>query len=111
MIVNSVVGDNTVDIDGVKSENNISVEVKNGSHLIVYSLSADGLDGGDVKVTDTKGVLICNNCGGRGIKSSCAIIGPNADTTKSVITKYYTDPTDTANYSTMDGGVVCLHNC
>ena len=111
MIVNTVVGDNTVDIDGVKSENNISVEVKNSSHLIVYSTSADGLDGSDIKVTDTKGVLVCNSCGGRGIKGSCVIIGPNADTTKSVITKYYTDPTDTANYSTMDGGVVCLNNC
>ena len=111
MIVNNVTGDNTVDIDGVKSENNISVEVKNGGHLIVYSSHADGLDGGDVKVTDTKGVLICNSCGGRGIKGSCIIIGPNADTTKSVITKYYTDPTDTANYSTMDGAVIALNNC
>lgn len=112
MIVNTVAGDITLyDLDAVKSENNISVEAKNGSHLYVEALQDDGLDGGDVKVTDSKGVLICTNCGGRGIKGACIVIGPNAVTTKSVVTSYYTDPTDTANYSTMEGAVVAINNC
>ena len=50
MILNTETGDNSVDIDAVKSENNISVEVKNKSHLIISSLYGDGLDGGDVIV-------------------------------------------------------------
>ena len=112
MIVSTVTGDITLyDLDAVKSENNISVEVKNGSHLYIEGYQDDGLDGGDVKVTDSKGVLICTNCGGRGIKGACVVIGPNAVTTKSVVTSYYTDPTDTANYSTMEGAVVAINNC
>ena len=112
MIVNTATGDITLyDLDAVKSENNISVEVKNGSHLYVEGYQDDGLDGGDVKVTDSKGVLICTNCGGRGIKGACVVIGPNAVTTKSVVTSYYTDPTDTANYTTMEGAVVVINNC
>ena len=111
VIVNNITGDTTVDIDGVKSENNISIEVKSGGHLFISAVNADGLDGGDVKMTDMKGTLICANNGGRGIKGSCVIVGPNVETTKSIITQYHTDPTDTANYSTMDGAVVVLNNC
>lgn len=111
MILNNETGDNSVDIDAVKSENNISVEVKNKSHLIISSLYGDGLDGGDVKVTDSKGVLLCINNGARGIKGSCVIIGPNAETTKSVIISYYTNSSDTENYSTLEGAVVCIDNC
>jgi hypothetical protein len=111
MIGNSVVGDITLyDLDAVKSENNISIEVKSGAHLLVEAIQDDGLDGGDVKVTDSKGVLICHNCGGRGIKGSCVIIGPNVETTKSVITSYYSDPTDTENYSTLEGAVLAVNN-
>ena len=64
VIENTVIGDNTlVDTDAVKSENNISIEVKNDSTLFITSANADGLDGGDIKVTDSKGVLMCVNCG------------------------------------------------
>ena len=112
MMVNKATGDITLyDFDVAKSENNLTIEVKNGSHLFIESTQDDGLDSGDVKINDSKGVLICTNCGGRGIKGSCIIIGPNASTTKSVITSYYTDPTDTENYKTLEGAVVSINNC
>lgn len=110
-ILNNIVGDETVDLDAVKSENNISVEVKKDSHLIIYSKSADGIDSGTVKITDSKGILHVNNCGGRGIKGSVVLIGPNAEVKSSVITSYHTDPLDTDNYSTMEGAVICKNNC
>lgn len=112
VIENTVIGDNTlVDTDAVKSENNISIEVKNDSTLFITSANADGLDGGDIKVTDSKGVLMCVNCGQRGIKGTCTTIGPNVETTSSVVTTWYLDKTDTANYKEMWGAVVAKNNC
>ena len=111
-IENTVIADNTIyDTDAVKSENNISIEVKNDSTLMVTATNADGLDGGDVKVTDSKGTLMCINCGQRGIKGSCITIGPNVETTSSVVTTWYLDKTDTANYKEMWGAVIAKNNC
>ena len=111
-IENTVIADNTIyDTDAVKSENNISIEVKNDSTLVVTSTNADGLDGGDVKFTDSKGTLMCINCGQRGIKGSCITIGPNVETTSSVVTTWYLDKTDTANYKEMWGAAIIKNNC
>jgi hypothetical protein len=111
VIANSAVGDNTlVDLDAIKSENNVSVEVKEDSRLYMTSLWGDGIDSGDVKITDTKGVLICTNCGQRGIKGACICIGPNFESTSSVVTTFYTDSTDTANYKEFEGAVIVSGN-
>ena len=111
-IENTLIGDNTlVDTDAVKSENNISIEVKNDSTLFITSTNADGLDGGDVKVTDSKGTLMCVNCGQRGIKGGCITIGPNVEITSSVVTTWYLDKTDTVNYKEMWGAVISKNNC
>ena len=108
--VTSTTDPKLVDIDAVKSENNISIEVKSNSYLGVISQYADGLDGSDVKITDSSGVFYAKYCGGRGIKGTTVDIGPNVEAVSGVFT-YYTDPADTLNYSTMDGAVICVDNC
>ena len=106
--------------DGIKSENNIRIEAKNGSILYVTSAIGDGIDGGEVKITDTKGSVVVTNCGLRGIKGNAIVVGPNANIVKSVITPivdvtdeegYYVNPEDLENYSDMLGIAVCKHNC
>ena len=79
--------------DCIKSESNLTLEVKDGSNLYISSIMADGLDGGDVKINDSKGNLIITNCGQRGIKGNAVVIGPDAKITKSVIVSYATDKT------------------
>ena len=111
-IENTVIADNTLyDTDAVKSENNISIEVKNDSVLMTTATNADGIDGGDVKFTDSKGTLMCINNGQRGIKGGCITVGPNVETTSSVVTTWYLDPTDTANYKEMWGALISKNNC
>lgn len=102
-IINTTQGE-----DAVKSENNISVEVSNNGHLYIKG-AEDGLDGGDIKITDTKGSLIVTGCGARGIKGNAIVIGPNATITKGVITEYITDPTST-DYKDLQGVVVVKGN-
>lgn len=106
--------------DCIKSENNIRIEVKNGSLLYINSVGGDGIDGGEVKITDTKGSLVVCGCGLRGIKGNAVVIGPNANVSKSVITAipdstdedgFYVNPEDTENYSDLQGVVVCKYNC
>jgi hypothetical protein len=96
--------------DAVKSENNISLEIKNNSHLFISSVFADGIDGGVVKINDSKGYIIITCCGQRGIKGNAIIIGPNADVGESVISYYYT-PSDTDKYATFDGVAIIKDNC
>lgn len=102
-IINTTQGE-----DAVKSENNISIEVSNNGHLYIKGLE-DGLDGGDVKITDTKGSLIITGCGARGIKGNAIVIGPDAVITKSVITSYITDTTS-ADYKDLQGIVIVKGN-
>lgn len=97
--------------DAIKSENNINVEVKNGSHMYVSSAFADGIDGGTMKITDSKGTLVVTHCGQRGLKGNVVVIGPNCEVTQSHITSYYKDPEDIDNYTTFDGICVVKDNC
>jgi len=100
----------TFDSDCVKSENNIEVELKNNSYLYISSLYSDGLDGGEVKITDSKGSLIISKCGQRGIKGNAIVIGPNAVITESNIDYCITDKTND-KYSTFDGICYIKNNC
>lgn len=93
----------------IKSENNVSVEVSNGAHLYICSNDIDGIDGGDVKITDTKGSLIITGCGERGIKGNAVVIGPDAEISKSVIVSYITDESD-PDYKDLRGVVVVKGN-
>lgn len=100
-----------LECDAVKSENNIEIEAKDGSTLFITSASTDGLDGGEVRITDSKGTIIISGCGQRGIKGNAIVPGPNAIITASSITAYYTDSTDTSNYTTFDGLLYVKNNC
>ena len=111
-IINTAVDQTLLlDLDGIKSENNLGIEMKNNSHLVIYSQKQDGADGGQLKITDSKGTLIITNCGQRGLKGNAIVIGPACEISSSVITTYYTDPADTENYRTMNGAVVVVDNC
>ena len=99
----------TQDTDAIKSENNIEIEVKNDSHLFLKS-AGDGIDGGTVSITDSKGTLIVTGCGERGIKGNAIVIGPAATVSSSVITAYITDPTD-SDYRTFNGAAIVIDNC
>ena len=61
--------------DCIKSENNIDVEAKNETVLYITSSLGDGIDGGTVKINDSKGSIIVTKCGQRGIKSNAFCIG------------------------------------
>jgi len=108
--------------DCVKSENNLEIELKNNSYLYISSLKADGLDGGETKITDSKGNIIITKCGQRGIKGNAVVIGPDANISlKSNIEQYYTkefveehnrlNPTDQIKYTTFDGICYVKNNC
>lgn len=105
--INAIVNESSHE-DAVKSENNISIEVSNNGHLYIKG-AEDGLDGGDIKITDTKGSLIVTGCGARGIKGNAIVIGPDAVITKSVITSYITDTTS-ADYKDLQGIVIVKGN-
>jgi len=97
------------DADAVKSEHNIKVEIKNDSYLYINAKSGDGLDGTDVNITDSKGILMIHKCGERAIKGNNIIIGPSASTPQGSIT-LITDVTS-ADYTTFDGAVIATENC
>ncbi len=97
------------DADAVKSEHNIKVEIKNDSYLYINAKSGDGLDGTDVNITDSKGILMIHKCGERAIKGNNIIIGPAASTPQGSIT-LVTDPTS-SDYTTFDGAVLATENC
>lgn len=110
------------DYDAIKSENNIEFELGGGSTLYISSHLGDGVDGSDVKLTDSTGVLYIENCGQRGIKGTTILIGPNADIAGGVPTYYVetaeeaidanhiiADPTHPATY--FDGCVIARNNC
>ena len=101
----------TYECDAIKSENNINIEIKNGSHMYVLSDFADGIDGGTMKITDSKGTLVVSHCGQRGLKGNVVVIGPNCEVTESHITSYYQDPEDLNNYSSFDGICIVKDNC
>ena len=106
----------TYEGDGVKSENNINIEIKNGCHAYVSSKFADGIDGGTMKITDSKGTLVVTNCGQRGLKGNVIAIGPDVDVSSSHITAYHQDPdeVDTSGesvYVTFDGNCIVKDNC
>lgn len=113
IIENTYVDINKVQLecDAVKSENNIEVESKGGSTLYITSVSTDGLDGGEIRITDSKGDIVISGCGQRGIKGNAVVIGPNAVISKSSISSYYTNPSDTNNYTTFDGICYVKNNC
>lgn len=97
------------DHDAIKSENNISIELKNGSVLYVTSGIGDGVDGGETRFTDSKGSFLVTNCGQRGVKGNAIVIGPEAEINSSVIDSYITDPNN-EEYSTFDGIFVAKGN-
>ena len=97
------------DHDAIKSENNVIIEVKNGSTLYITSNIGDGVDGGEVKFIDSKGAFIVTKCGERGVKGNAVVIGPDAVINSSVIESYITDPND-PEYSTFDGIFVAKGN-
>ena len=76
------------DYDAIKSENNIEFELDGGSTLYISSHLGDGVDGSDVKLTDSSGVLYIENCGKRGIKGRTILITPNAYITLFIPTYY-----------------------
>lgn len=108
-VLQTATASSTGDEDAIKSENNISIEVKSGAHLVVKSDTQDGIDGGEIKITDTSGSLIVYGCGGRGIKGNAIVIGPSATITKSHIEKYVTDTTSD-DYTVMAGAVIVKDN-
>lgn len=97
------------DCDAIKSEHNIKFEIKNDSYIYITSKSGDGIDGTDVEITDSKGVLMIHKCGERAIKGNTIIIGPAGNTLGTTIS-LVTDPTDTTNYKTFDGVVIAYGN-
>ena len=97
------------DHDAIKSENNVTIEVKGGSVLYVTSVLGDGVDGGETTFTDSKGAFVVTNCGQRGVKGNAVVIGPSAQIDASVITSYITDPED-PEYTTFDGIFVAKGN-
>ena len=89
--------------------------MKSKSVLVIGGTNQDGIDGGEVKITDGKGDLILYNNGLRDIKGNAIVIGPDAEVTKSVIVRYYTDPTerDTEGkliYCVFEGVVIAKSN-
>lgn len=96
--------------DAIKSENNIEVEANAGSLLYINSNMCDGIDGQEVKISDTKGSIIVSNCGQRGIKGNAIVIGPDAVISKGNINSYVTD-TSANNYKKVEGLVYSKNNC
>jgi hypothetical protein len=97
------------DHDAIKSENNISIELKGGSILYITSNIGDGIDGGETRFIDSKGSFIVTKCGQRGVKGNAIVIGPDAVINSSVIDSYITDPND-PDYVTFDGIFVAKGN-
>ena len=97
------------DHDAIKSENNVTIEVKGGSVLYVTSGIGDGVDGGETRFIDSKGAFVVTNCGQRGVKGNAIVIGPDAVINASVIDSYITDTTD-PEYTTFDGIFVAKGN-
>ena len=97
------------DHDAIKSENNLTIEVKGGSVLYVTSNIGDGVDGGETRFIDSKGSFIATKCGQRGVKGNAIVIGPDAIINSSVIDSYITDNTD-PEYTTFDGIFVAKGN-
>lgn len=110
------------DYDAIKSESNIEFELGGGSTLYISSNLGDGVDGSDVKLTDSTGALYIENCGQRGIKGTTVLIGPNADIVGGVPTYYVetveeaidayhviADATHLATY--FDGCLIVRNNC
>jgi len=97
------------DHDAIKSENNVTIEVKGGSVLYVTSGIGDGVDGGETRFIDSKGSFVVTKCGQRGVKGNAIVIGPDAIINASVIDSYITDTTD-PEYTTFDGIFVAKGN-
>ena len=97
------------DHDAIKSENNVTIEVKGGSVLYVTSNIGDGVDGGETRFIDSKGAFVVTNCGQRGVKGNAIVIGPDAVINSSVIDSYITDTKD-PEYTTFDGIFVAKGN-
>jgi len=97
------------DHDAIKSENNLTIEVKGGSVLYATSNIGDGVDGGETRFIDSKGAFVVTNCGQRGVKGNAIVIGPDAIINASVIDSYITDVND-PEYTTFDGIFVAKGN-
>ena len=112
---NTFINAETYQGDAIKSENNINVEIKNGAHMFVSSKFADGIDGGTMKITDSKGSLVVTNCGQRGLKGNVIVIGPDVEVDSSHITSYHQDPDEQIGgeyvYVTFDGNCIVKDNC
>lgn len=115
--INAIINKDTIendseglcDHDAIKSENNVTIEVKGGSVLYVTSNIGDGVDGGETRFIDSKGSFIVTKCGQRGVKGNAIVIGPDAVINASVIDSYITDNTD-PEYTTFDGIFVAKGN-
>lgn len=115
--INAIINKDTIendsegsyDHDAIKSENNVTIEVKGGSVLYVTSGIGDGVDGGETRFIDSKGAFVVTNCGQRGVKGNAIVIGPDAIINASVIDSYITDTTD-PEYTTFDGIFVAKGN-
>lgn len=95
--------------DGIKSENNMELEIKDDSYLIIHGAN-DGIDAGELKITDSgNGSLFISKCTSRGIKANTLIVGPDANIKKSGIT-YYTDPSQDT-YSEAECLIIVKNNC
>ena len=114
-IIKNIYDENNLDAsyfegDCIKSENNIGIELKADSYLYISSLTSDGIDGGDVRINDSKGNLIISNCGQRGIKGNAIVIGPDATIVESIIQSYLTN-SNNDKYKTYDGICYIKNNC
>jgi hypothetical protein len=102
--------------DAIKSENNIEIEIKNSAHLCVKSNYGDGIDGGNVLINDSKGCILVENCGLRGIKGNTIMLGVNANIVGSNTIIYYDDPSvlsenDADKVKYFDGAIIVKNNC
>lgn len=74
--INFVVASTT---DAINSVKNVSIEIKSKSYLGIYSKEGSGINGFDVTLNDSSGVLSVQNCGQYGIYGRMIYIGTDAD--------------------------------
>lgn len=99
---------NLNDLDVIKSENNINIECKSGSVIYMSSVLSDGLDGSEIKLTDSKGSVLIENCGGRGIKGTTIVVGPNFTASNGTLS--YIIDTSSTDYKIFDGNLIVRNN-
>ena len=74
--------------NGINSANNVTVECKGGSHLVVMAATGMGIAGSEITLHDSKGVLIVKDCGSVGVQGTDIYIARSAsgtDPTKEIV--------------------------